>query len=67
MTIKIKKKKIKVAKFYGDYSELTDKKLTEVHKRLVGILEDKLETSIMKQCLYNLMEAERELTLRENQ
>lgn len=60
-------KPIKVAKFYGDYGELSDSKLLEVHGRLVSILEDKLQSSIMKQTLYNLMEAERELTLRENQ
>lgn len=60
------KSKVKPALFYGDYADLDDDKLREVHGRMIDVLEEKLKTSIMKQVLYNLMECERELTLREN-
>jgi hypothetical protein len=59
----MKTKNMKHAEKYGDFAEMSDKKLIKLHEKLAEEIEAILGEDKVK--LYSLLECERELTLRE--
>lgn len=53
-------------KIHGDYADLTDEMLDELREQLIFALEEKVETQAFVDKLHELVEVERELTLRED-